>query len=90
MLDKTLIWSLSSLADTQLAGLPGNLKFETSLIDPDRASLPSTFSGPVIDAERAGLPVQSRDNIAIINLRGIMLKSYSWASNYVASSLHVR
>tara|TARA_R110002167_G_scaffold188319_1_gene389838 strand:- start:18781 stop:19671 length:891 start_codon:yes stop_codon:yes gene_type:complete len=88
MLDNSLFWALSPLADTTLASLPGNLKFEAGRTA--YSPLPDTFAGPVADAERAGLPVQSRDNIAVISLRGIMLKSYPWASSYVASSLHVR
>lgn len=47
-------------------------------------------AGLVQDAERSGLPVTVRDNIAIVSLRGIMLKSYPYASSYVASSAHVR
>lgn len=47
-------------------------------------------AGLVQDAERNGLPVTVRDNIAIVSLRGIMLKSYPYASSYVASSAHVR
>lgn len=89
MLDKSMVWALSPLAGTQLASLSDNLKFEAGLFD-DEPRLPDTFAGPVADAERAGLPVQVMDNIAVISLRGIMLKSYSWASSYVASSLHVR
>src|SRR5690606_39922226 len=47
-------------------------------------------AAPAIDAERNGLPITIRDNIAIIPVRGIMLKSYPWPSNYVTSTQHVR
>ncbi len=89
MLDNALVWALSPLADGQLAALPGNLQIEAGLFD-EPPRMPDTFAGPVVDAERAGLPVTVRDNVAVISLKGIMLKSFPWLSSYVCSSLHTR
>lgn len=89
MLDNSILWALSPLAVASLQALPDNLRAELAFFD-DVPRLPRSFAGSVQDAERAGLPVQVLDNIALISLRGIMLKSYPWASDYVASSLHVR
>lgn len=89
MIELSTIWAIGALAESQLLSLPGNLTTEASLFgEPQR--LPATFAGPAIDAERAGLPVTVRNNIAVISLRGVMLKSYPWPSSYVASTAHVR
>lgn len=83
---------LSGYLALDTVALPTLGKLNT-LLAAERAQNPDLqaySAGPAGDANRDGLPITVRDNIAIIPLRGIMLKSYPWASNYVASSLHIR
>lgn len=88
MFENTPLWAISALGQTQLATL------ERLLIQ-ERASqkfeqYADYNAGPVADAERAYLPIKQIDNVAVITLYGVMLKSYPWPSRYVASSEHVR
>lgn len=89
MIEQTAIWGISALGEGQLKTLAGLLAAERAA-SPDAQPYAALSAGPVADAERDGLPVMVRDNVAIIPVRGIMLKSYPWPSNYVSSTAHVR
>lgn len=89
MIEQTAIWGISALGEGQLKTLAGLLALERSA-NPDAQPYAAISAGPVADAERDGLPVMVRDNVAIIPVRGIMLKSYPWPSSYVSSTAHVR
>ncbi len=89
MFERTLLWGISALGQTQLNALEGLLQSERAA-NPQLQAYGAITAGPAIDAERNGLPITIRDNIAIIPVRGIMLKSYPWPSNYVTSTQHVR
>jgi protease-4 len=93
MIELSGLLALETLALPALAKLDHLLAQERAAKSHQEGGLQeiSAYSaGPVQDAERNGLPVTVRDNIAIVSLRGIMLKSYPYASSYVASSAHVR
>lgn len=93
MIELSGLLALDTLALPALAKLDHLLAQERAAKSHQEGGLQeiSAYSaGPVQDAERSGLPVTVRDNIAIVSLRGIMLKSYPYASSYVASSAHVR
>ena len=93
MIELSGLLALDTLALPALAKLDHLLAQERAAKSHQEGGLQeiSAYSaGLVQDAERSGLPVTGRDNIAIVSLRGIMLKSYPYASSYVASSAHVR
>lgn len=93
MIELSGLLALDTLALPALAKLDHLLAQERAAKSHQEGGLQeiSAYSaGLVQDAERNGLPVTVRDNIAIVSLRGIMLKSYPYASSYVASSAHVR
>lgn len=91
MFENSLVWAVSELGEFQLTKL-------TQLLTHERAQRPDVkeyssvaiMAGTALDAERNGLPIAVRDNVAIIPVRGIMLKSYPWPSNYVSSTAHIR
>jgi len=88
MIENTLLWAISLIGETQLKTL-------AALLDRERAATQAKAygeftAGPALDAVQAGLPITIRDNVAIIPVSGIMLKSYPWPSNYVSSTAHVR
>jgi len=85
MFENSLLWAVSTLGIAQVANL-------TELLTNERAQSPNAktyHAGPAADASYSDLPIAVKDNIAFIYLRGIMLKSYPWASRYVSSSYHV-
>ena len=73
MFERTLLWGISALGQTQLNALEGLLQSERAA-NPQLQAYGAITAGPAIDAERNGLPITIRDNIAIIPVRGIMLK----------------
>lgn len=91
MIEQSPIWAVDCNSVPQLAKLPKLLAAEKLNMSAEEIAQGMEFSaGPALNAEQNHLPITVLDNVAIIPLRGIMLKSYPWASNYVCSSLHVR
>lgn len=88
MFERTLLWGISAVGQMQLDTLAALLAAERTQ-NPTITAYGAITAGAALDAERNGLPITLRDNVAIIPVRGIMLKSYPWPSNYVASTLHV-
>lgn len=89
MIEQSEAWAISPLAVTRLSKLEQQLLTERAA-NPQIKAYADVTAGPAAEAERADLPITVRDNIAIIPLRGIMLKSYPWPSDYVTSTAHVR
>ena len=46
------------------------------------AVMQSIASGPIEDAKRAGLPVERRGNVAIVGLRGVIIKQAGMWQRY--------
>lgn len=91
MIEQSPIWAVNADSVPQLAKLPKLLAAEKLNFSAEEIAQGLAFTaGPALNAERDHLPITVLDNVAIIPLRGIMLKSYPWASSYVCSSLHVR
>jgi protease-4 len=91
MIEQSPVWAVDANSVPQLAKLPKLLAAEKQTFSAEELAKGLAFSaGPALEAERADLPISVYDNVAIIPLRGIMLKSYPWSSSYVCSSLHVK
>lgn len=91
MIEQSPIWAVDANSVPQLAKLPKLLAAEKQSFTADQIAQGLQFTaGPALNAERDDLPISVYDNVAIIPLRGIMLKSYPWNSSYVCSSLHVK
>ena len=91
MIEQSPIWAVNADSVPQLAKLPKLLAAEYLNLSAEEITQGAEFSaGPALNAEQNHLPITVLDNVAIIPLRGIMLKSYPYRSSYVASSLHVR
>ena len=91
MIEQSPVWAVDANSVPQLAKLPKLLAAEKQNFSAEELAKGLAFSaGPALEAERADLPISVYDNVAIIPLRGIMLKSYPWSSSYVCSSFHVR
>lgn len=91
MIEQSPIWAINADLVPQLAKLPELLAIEKQSFSAEELAQGVEFSaGPALNAEQNRLPITVHDNVAIIPLRGIMLKSYPWPSSYVCSSLHVR
>ena len=91
MIEQSPVWAVDANSVPQLAKLPKLLAAEKQNFSAEELAKGLAFSaGPALEAERADLPISVYDNVAIIPLRGIMLKSYPWPSSYVCSSFHVR
>lgn len=91
MIEQSPVWAVDANSVPQLAKLPKLLAAEKQSFSAEELAKGLAFSaGPALEAERADLPISVYDNVAIIPLRGIMLKSYPWSSSYVCSSFHVR
>lgn len=91
MIEQSPIWAVNADSVPQLAKLPKLLAAEKLNFSAEQIAQGVEFSaGPALNAERDHLPITVFDNVAIIPLRGIMLKSYPYRSSYVASSLHVK
>ena len=91
MIEQSPVWAVDANSVPQLAKLPKLLAAEKQNFSAEEIAKGLAFSaGPALEAERADLPISVYDNVAIIPLRGIMLKSYPWSSSYVCSSFHVR
>ena len=91
MIEQSPVWAVDANSVPQLAKLPKLLAAEKQNFSAEDLAKGLAFSaGPALEAERADLPISVYDNVAIIPLRGIMLKSYPWSSSYVCSSFHVR
>jgi signal peptide peptidase SppA len=91
MIEQSPVWAVDANSVPQLAKLPTLLAAEKQNFSAEALAEGLAFSaGPALEAERSELPISVYDNVAIIPLRGIMLKSYPWRSSYVCSSLHVK
>jgi protease-4 len=91
MIEQSPVWAVDANSVPQLAKLPTLLAAEKQSFSAEELVKGLAFSaGPALEAERADLPISVYDNVAVIPLRGIMLKSYPWSSSYVCSSFHVR
>jgi signal peptide peptidase SppA len=91
MIEQSPIWAVDANSMPQLANLPKLLAAEYLNLSAEEITQGVEFTaGPALNAEQNHLPITVLDNVAIIPLRGIMLKSYPYRSSYVASSLHVR
>ena len=91
MIEQSPVWAVDANSVPQLAKLPKLLAAEKQNFSAEELAKGLAFTaGPALEAERADLPISVYDNVAIIPLRGIMLKSYPWSSSYVCSSFHVR
>ena len=68
-------------------------EYQAKALDSDpSALLPDIFSGSASDAERSGFPIQVSGNLAIVQLRGPMIKSDSFFARFFgfASTQSVR
>lgn len=84
MIESANIWAVGAESLAHIKNLP-------QLLAAERAGGAVALSaGPALDAEKAELPLIVRGDVAVVSLRGVMVQSYPWVSNYVASTAHVR